>query len=59
MWKANWNRYVKIKANRVYSSYINVWLRSSKVEEQGRQTSCADKFESLRDKDYYVVVQLV
>ena len=30
---------------------MNVWLRSSKVEEQGRQTSCVDKFESLRDKE--------
>ena len=59
MWKANCNRYVKSKANRVYSSYINVWLRSSKVEEQGRQTSCVDKLESLQDKDYYVAVQLV
>ena len=38
---------------------MNFWLRSSKIEEQGRQKRFVDKFESLQDKDYYVAVQLV
>ena len=30
-----------------------------KLKNKEDKTSCADKFETLQDKDYYVVVQLV
>ena len=30
-----------------------------KLKNKEDKTNCADKFESLQDKDYYVAVQLV
>ena len=30
-----------------------------KLKNKEDKTNCADKFETLQDKDYYVVVQLV